>query len=351
MALAGAVSLEAQCTCTGQTQTVNWLGWSLNFRRPCLTQATTSGGRGGGLEVSNVRFNGRLVLFKGHLPILNVKYQNDACGPYRDWQYEENTFQCAGQVFAAGRCEGPAITNCNNPAGGDVGNFCGVSVDRNAERLLLTTLLRAGWYRYQLEWYFFAGGTFRPAIKWTGVPHSCLNNTHLHMAYWRLDFDIEDGPNTVFEGSTVPLVHDYWEEWDPLFTEMTRAKDPSGSRRWLIRNSVTNRGYQVLMPEAVSTTGEGDGAAVAPQISDIWALLYRAANQEETDDCAGLSGCGYWSHLSRFVTPSSDANHMIDKDVVLWYSAAHLHQGSPSPPACTAVNGPIVKPDPKGPAW
>jgi hypothetical protein len=84
------------------------------------------------------------VFFKAHTPILNVKYQNDACGPFRDWQFEESPFRCS-PVVASGRCNGPAVTNCANPVGGDVGSFCGVSVDTSHPNyLVLTTMLRAG---------------------------------------------------------------------------------------------------------------------------------------------------------------------------------------------------------------
>ncbi len=74
---------QAQCgTCTDPgTQTVNWNGWSFQFIRPCLTGPTTSGGNGGGIEIRNATYNGKLVFSKAHTPILNVKYKDDACGP------------------------------------------------------------------------------------------------------------------------------------------------------------------------------------------------------------------------------------------------------------------------------
>jgi hypothetical protein len=343
----------AQCpsSCGGTAQNVSWNGWTFSFLRPCLTRATTAGGRGGGIEVRNARFNGREVFFKAHTPILTVKYQNDACGPFRDWQYEESPFQCSPAV-APGRCNGPAVTNCANPAGGDVGTFCGVSVDTSdPDQLVLTTMVRAGWYRYQLEWYFFRDGTFRPAIRWTGVPHPCLNNTHIHFVYWRIDFDIDGGsPNTIeeFNGNS-PLVPGYWPSWDPLFVEMDRMKERSGTRIWRVRNDATGRAYRISPPEALSD--EVDGVAVAPQIADIWALAYNSALQEETDDCAGTpklctlgGGAGYWPHLSRFITQTSSPN-LLGKDVVFWYGAAHLHESGETSVPCHAINGPYCTPE------
>jgi hypothetical protein len=284
----------AQCpsSCRGTAQNVSWNGWTFSFLRPCLTRATTAGGRGGGIEVRNARFNGKEVFFKAHTPILTLKYQNDACGPFRDWQYEESPFQCSPTV-APERCNGPAVTNCANPAGGDVGTFCGVSVDTSdPDQLVLTTMVRAGWYLYQLEWYFLR---------------------------------------------------------DALFVEMNRMKEPSGARTWRVRNTTTGRAYRISPPEALSD--EVDGVAVAPQIADIWALAYNSALQEETDDCAGTpalctlgGGAGYWPHLSRFITQTSSPN-LLGKDVVFWYGAAHLHASGETSAPCHAINGPYCAPE------
>jgi hypothetical protein len=349
----------AQCPpCGGGPEVVNSHNWTLTFVRPCLTAAITAGGRGGGIEIQNATFNGRLVLFRGHTPILYVKYQNDLCGPYRDWQYEESRFVCSGNVPSPGRCNGAAVTNCANPPGGDVGNFCGVSVDTsNPSYLLLTTVVKAGWYRYQLEWYFFSDGTFIPAIKWTGVPHPCLNNNHIHFAFWRLDFDMETStPNIVEEFNTAPLASGYFQSPDPLFVEMSRMKDLTPfSRWWRVRNTSTNRGYLIVPPDVLGLPFFADGAAVVPQIADLWLLQYMPDLQSETDDCAGglcsLGGSGgYWAHLNRFINESSTAN-MVGADVVTWYAGSHYHQGNPTPPACNELNGPICVPDPGGPPW
>lgn len=38
-----------------------------------------------GVELRNVRYRGKLVLFQAHVPILDVRYDGSACGPFRDW--------------------------------------------------------------------------------------------------------------------------------------------------------------------------------------------------------------------------------------------------------------------------
>ncbi len=365
----GPATLDAQCPppCTGATEPVSWNGWDFSFRRPCLTEGTDAGGRGGGLEITDVNFNGRRVLFKGHLPILNVKYQNDLCGPFRDWQFQESRYNCVGKVVSDGRCEGTAVTNCSDPPGGDVGSFCGVTVDRSDPgKLVLTSLVQAGWYRYQLEWHFFLDGSFRPVIRWTAVQHPCLVNSHIHSAFWRLDFDIDTfsgEPNVIEEFNDPPLASGYWEvPWDKLFVEMDRMKDVATFNRWWrVRNTSTDRAYIVFPPETRTPPLGNDGGAIAPKISDVWALHFEVALQQETDDCAGtpplcsLGGSGgYWAHLSRFIDQTRLPN-LLDTDVVFWYGASHFHQGNPdgvpSATDCDELNGPLIVPDPAGPPW
>ena len=54
------------------------------------------------------------------MPILNVKYDNDACGPYRDWQYDEHCFQCDGVDIGPGfrRANTAPKTACNGDDSG-----------------------------------------------------------------------------------------------------------------------------------------------------------------------------------------------------------------------------------------
>ena len=349
--------LQAQCgTCSGAPQNISWKGWTLQAVRPCLTQATTAGGRGGGLEVRNARFNGKLVFTKAHIPIISVKYENDACGPFRDWQFQENVFNCTN-ITGTGRCDGPATTNCDMPNGEDTGSFCGVSIYRTPSKMILTTNLQAGWYRYVLKWYFYPDGTFHPEAFFGAVSDPCINNDHVHLIYWRVDMDIEsDTPNLV-EEHNVHKKHEegmgpmaiYWETWDNMFLETSRNKQLDGTRWWRVRNTSTQRSYLIYPHETYKGVNEEE-IRVVPQISDFWLLNYNAANQEETDD--GGSGTRYWAHLNNFLndTITNDVpNPNVDK--VIWFSGAALHANEAGDPRCHSVQGPWFFPDPKGTPW
>ena len=76
--------------------------WSLIAVRP----AASSGAQGSGVELRGVSYRGRRVLRRAHVPILNVRYDGDACGPYRDWQNEEGRFKAQG---AGARSRVPAV--------------------------------------------------------------------------------------------------------------------------------------------------------------------------------------------------------------------------------------------------
>src|SRR5262249_50006977 len=153
-----------------------WISWPQPnpvWRLQAIRPAASSGVSGSGLEVRFVDYKGKRVLYRGHVPILNVKYDGDACGPYRDWQFDEHCFQCDGTDLGPGfrRANTAPKTACN---GSDSGNFTGVAVYETNCELILTTEMEAGWYRYIQEWRFHRDGSIRPRFKFTAVSNSCV---------------------------------------------------------------------------------------------------------------------------------------------------------------------------------
>ena len=98
--------------------------WDFVVTRP----AASSGTNGSGVELQYVNYKGKRVFRRANVPILNVKYDEDACGPYRDWQYQESMIEANGNDVAAGfrLCPAPAKTILDS--GNDQGNFLGVAV-------------------------------------------------------------------------------------------------------------------------------------------------------------------------------------------------------------------------------
>ena len=146
--------------------------WRLVVVRP----AASSGAAGSGVELRGVTYRGTRVLRRAHVPILNVRYDGNACGPYRDWQNEEGRFQAQGSTVAPGfrLCPQPATTVLDT--GSDIGNFAGVAVYVDGEEVVLVSELEAGWYRYVSSWRLHADGTIRPRFGFGAVENSCVCN-------------------------------------------------------------------------------------------------------------------------------------------------------------------------------
>ena len=76
----------------------NKLLWDFVATRP----SASSGTNGSGIELQFVNYRGKRVFRRANVPILNVKYDDDACGPYRDWQFQESMIQANGNDVTAG---------------------------------------------------------------------------------------------------------------------------------------------------------------------------------------------------------------------------------------------------------
>ncbi len=285
--------------------------WTLVAVRP----GASSGTNGSGVELRRVAYRGKSVLRRAHVPILNVRYKNDACGPYRDWQYQEGMFEAAGSDVAPGFRLCPSKAKTILESGKDQGNFRGVAVYVDGEEVVLVSELEAGWYRYISRWRLHADGTISPRFGFGAVKNSCVCRQHYHHAYWRFDFDVAGRKhNEVREFNDPPLGGP--NKWRRLRNEIRRTRDRSRKRRWQVRNTETGESY-TLIP------GRNDGKADQFGVGDLWALRHRPG---QIDDGVGFTTdpAEARAHLNRFVNGES----IRDTDVVLWYVAHFTHDVS-----------------------
>ncbi len=77
-------------------------GGNVLWRFLAVRPAASSGTNGSGVELRYVDYKGKRVLYRAHVPLLNVRYDNDACGPYLDWQDEEGMIAAQGVDVAPG---------------------------------------------------------------------------------------------------------------------------------------------------------------------------------------------------------------------------------------------------------
>lgn len=284
--------------------------WKFMVVRP----AGSSGIYGSGVELRGVNYRGKRVLYRAHVPILNVKYDGDACGPYRDWQDQEGMFSATGSDPVPGfrLCSAPATTILET--GSDLGNFLGVAIFVKDQAVVLVSELEAGWYRYISRWRLHADGTIQPRFGLSAVENSCVCTVHHHHAYWRLDFDVGTaGDNLIREFNDPPLSGNT-SKWHNLNYEIRRARNPGRHRRWQVKNKTTGDAYDII-------PGDHDGIATdMPDWpfgrGDAWFLRYRGT---EIDD--GAIATGAEAGLDSWV----NGEPILGKDVVVWYGGHSSH--------------------------
>ena len=302
--------------------------WKFLAVRP----AASSGTNGSGVELRYVDYRGKRLLYRAHVPILNVKYGSGPCGPYRDWQNEESKIDATGTDPVPGfrLCTTPAKTILDN--GSDNGTVNGVAVYVQGQEVVLVSEMEAGWYRYISQWRFHANGTLRPRFGFSAVSSSCVCNVHYHHVYWRLDFDLRTpGNNSVFEYNDPPIIPG--TNWHQKKFEIKRFRDAGHHRKWRVVNNKTKEAYDIV-------PGANDHSAPAMPDwpygrGDFWVLRYHS---NEIDDGVHAIGPPYEAGIDAWVNGEA----VDDDDVVVWYAAHFTHDISGEPPG---TFGEIVGPD------
>jgi hypothetical protein len=293
-----------------QSQTL----WEMLIIRP----SASSGTRSSGIEIQNVKYKGRTVMKRGHVPILNVKYVDGGCGPYRDWQYQEGMFQATGTDVAPGiRDCGTTIATTEADTGTDTGNFKGVAIYREGSEVVLLTEMEAGWYRYVNEWRFDANGTIKPRYGFGATVNSCTCLTHDHHAYWRLDMDVDGTANSIYDLEVAARTSN---RYLPTATETKTVRAGNPAHYLSIRNPATGRSYSL-------TPGAKDGAADTYGRGDTWLLQYHLGTSNltnEFDDGHNNTNTNTEADLDQFVNNES----LINQDSVIWYHATVRHSPS-----------------------
>jgi hypothetical protein len=321
----------------GQFDVVVNSGGTELWRMTAVRPSVSSGTRSSGVELRNVQYRGKTLFKRAHAPILNVLYDRNLCGPYRDWQWQEGSFVANGSDVAAGfrLCTAPPQTMMDN--GTDAGNFRGVAVYQEAGEVVLVSELEAGWYRYISRWHFRADGTVLPEFGFDGVDNSCVCNTHFHHVYWRFDIDVATpGKNRITQFDTPQF-------GAPVLTEGYAFRDYDRNRHWMIENLNSGEAFK-LYPGAEDSTAAGDSYAKY----DLVFLRYKAGATNltsEYDDGINTTGPNNTqANLEQFINGEA----LDGQDVVIWYSAHFTHIVEQRPtgerPAHNGALGPMFVP-------
>lgn len=311
--LAGvAAAAEGRALCAPPARLIQWPTaeqpiWSLCFLRP----ADSSGAAGSGLEIRDAFFNGKRVLRRAGVPVVNVFHAN-GCGCSRGITRDEAPFEVLGGIgpvssSAASPAEAivPPRTVCE--AGAERGTFRGVAEERLRDRLVLTSAMASGRERYTMSWTFRLDGTIEPRFAFAALPSRCASESHVHQAYWRFELDVSAVPGAQRR-------------------EETRQVGAGRKVALGVRDPTSGRGY-VLIPGSESL----DLPADADAVSDIW--LLRAA-----DDEPGDTGKGCPIDLTRVL----NGEEVPEGHAVLWYRGG-AHRSGGDAGACDSV-GPTLQP-------
>lgn len=354
-----AVASFAPTLASGQSHRITWPAADPVWSLVAVSPPASSGINGSGLELRDVRYRGRLLLRQAHIPIVNVSYiPAAACDPaylnaaqapcgcsFRDWTNELSPFSVTPAYAGFVAATSPPQTFCDDAAS-EGGGFEGVAVEQTPERLIVTTQMKAAWYRYSQRWIFHPDGTLEARVGISSVDHTCHQAPHHHNVYFRLDFDI-DGPGSdavdfefvfpppsrrapIWPGPPQGLPsRPSWippptRTWATLQTEIHLGRRPLR-----VRDTRSLIGYE-LVP------GQHDGFADAFAVADLWVLRN---HPNEVDDDGGLANTllSNMALLDDFITGES----VNDADVVVWYRAG-VAAGEASH-ACEWI-GPTLRP-------
>lgn len=296
------------------------------WRFLCIRPSGSSGFRKSGIELRDVRYMGKMVLARANAPILNVQYERNLCGPFRDWAWQEGMFDAPGTDIAPGFRIATSEPSTVIDDGTDFGVFRGVAIwDR--EEVRLVSELEASWYRYISEWRFHDDGVIQPLFGYGAVTNSCVCKIHTHHVYWRFDFDLMTAANNnVYENRSGNRTH--------IQTESRMLRDvPDLS--YVIENSVT--GESVIIEP-----GRKDGNTDKFGQGDMW--IFPSHFPLEIDDSA--HGITQQTSLNFMLNGES----VVNQDIVVWYAGhwRHDHFEGPTPGAPNHgvgpnVHGPILR--------
>ena len=276
--------------------------WSMSVDRP----SASSGAWGSGVEIRKVFYKGKRVLSRAGIPIFNVKYGQNICGPFRDWAWQEHPYRAHGDLISDGILQSADRPSTIFESNDDDGNFRGVTIYSKAGVTYVLSEMEAGWYRYLSEWRFYPDGTIEPRFGFGAVQDSCTCNLHKHHIYWRLDFDI---------GPTVNNRAEYYDgsKWQTIQKETKQYRD-GAHQAWRISDPKTGSGY-VVIPGPQDQTAQNDSYGKG----DIWMVHARENEVSDEYEYTGTS-----ANIDAFLHGEA-----IDgEDIVMWYGGHFLHDAA-----------------------
>lgn len=246
-------------TCTSPETKLSWPAVNPIWEMCWLPPDQSAGPRGSGMELRKVYFNGHLVFVRAHAPMLFAEYKDGNGGDcYRDWK-DDTSPVLADQAVQGhlGLSVDPptATTACDrsqNPTASygtcpfqlqgypNATATCGsgFAIEDNGDHVVLTTQYRADWYMYASRWTFWNDGRIEPSFGFGNRNGTYNSVTHWHHNYWRMEFGIDGGHNTISRNGV-----DATSEFTDL--RSLTGGPGGGPKTWEVRNPTTGNGYKL----------------------------------------------------------------------------------------------------------
>lgn len=287
-----------------------------------------------GLSIRNVDFQGERVLYKGSLPVIRVKYAEDAChcsptdpfssdcqreverlcgcGPYADqifWIFADPNDPHAHGLVPVPDCDNRRV--CQRSF-----EYFDPVTHKRFEWLEISVYMRVGGYHIYQAWFLSSDGQLQPTIFSKGLTCTVqvdINpwvKNHTHHPYWRFDFDV-NGPcdDQIFVWDGGRPNEGWGAGWHEYPHELNDVKNESTGRVWFVRDNPTGHGVWVFPG---IRPGPGDGTADSWSRLDIGARLYDYKQDEPWPFDVGELGY-------------NNSKDMRETDVVLWYVSHMYH--------------------------
>lgn len=233
---------------------------------------------------------------------------------------------------------------------------------RRSRRLVVSTFHTVGNYEYGFYWYLYLDGAIQLEVKLTGivgvsavadggerpdyaplVAPNLASPIHQHLFCFRLDFDLDGGPNSVYEVDAVPVPTSAENPDGTAFraerrllaseAEARRQTDASRARSWHVvnPNHLNRLGKPVayrLLPGATPALLAHPGSRVAERAGfarhNLWVTRYAPGELHAAGDHPNLhpggDGLPAWTAADRCIE---------NADVVLWHTVGVTHLPRP----------------------
>ena len=232
---------------------------------------------------------------------------------------------------------------------------------RRSRRLVISSIFTIGNYDYGFYWYLYLDGTVQMEIKLTGIvgvsavieathnpaqspliAQGLASPVHQHVFCFRLDWDLDGGPNSLFENQieVLPLSETnpegtQFQAVSRHLTDESSAKRniaPEQSRHWKVVNpeSLNGLGKPVsykLLPAASPSLLAGENSVVGKRGAfgkhHLWATPYAEGE-------FSAAGAHTVMHRGGGLPHYTQHNRDISKgDLVMWHTVALTHVPRP----------------------